>query len=127
MLKVGKLIKDEKGNVIRIEKEFYGQGYVFKDEDAYRNRENDTCYVAEGSDNRYSANDILKICEGRQDLADELFDELDWQHPESQLEDWIVNGEIVKCEKCGHLIDYGDGTGEKNCPKCGWEVDDGSC
>ena len=122
MLKVGELIKDNSGNIIGIDKALYGQGHIFKDEDAYKNRKDETCYVPELSDNQYSANDILGICGGRQDLADEMFAELDWQHPESLLEDWMVNDELVRCESCGYLIDYGDGTGDKKCPKCGWEV-----
>lgn len=38
------------------------------------------------------------------------------------MEDWFVNNEWVRCEKCGRLINYGDGCNDKKCPSCGWEV-----
>ena len=42
-----------------IEREGYGQGYIFKDEDAFLNRPDDVCYIAELSDETYTKNDIL--------------------------------------------------------------------
>ena len=105
MLKVGSI--EEKGGEYSISREYYRQGMIFKDEDAYRNRKDEPCYVPELSDSVYT----------------ELFEGLDWQHPETLIEDWIRNEEWVVCEGCGKLVDYGDGCNDKVCPNCGKEVE----
>ena len=66
--------------------------------------------------------DFLEVCNCQQDLADELFEGVDWQHPESLKEDWFVNGEWVECEGCGKIINYGDGCNDTKCPNCGRKV-----
>lgn len=38
-------------------------------------------------------------------LSIELFGNCDWQHPESLIEDWVVNGEWEKCGRCRALFD----------------------
>lgn len=121
MLKVGSI--EEKGGEYSISREYYRQGMIFKDEDAYRNRKDEPCYVPELSDSVYTGNDILNICNGQQEFADELFEGLDWQHPETLIEDWIRNEEWVVCEGCGKLVDYGDGCNDKVCPNCWKEVE----
>lgn len=85
MLLVGR--KDEEGNYI---KDWYRQGWIFKDEDAFLHRPNDVCYIPEfsnnlddGSEDTYSRNSIIDICDGDEKLAFELFYMLDWQHPET--------------------------------------------
>lgn len=123
MLKVGGLVKNEDGIVTSIDKEYYRQGYVFKDEDAYRNRKNEPCYAPETSDAVYTGQDFLDMCHGQQDFADELFEEVDWQHPETLMQDWMVNNEWLVCGGCGKLVDYGDGCNDKKCPFCGKEVE----
>ena len=37
------------GEIIRLEKQFYGQGTIFKSWDAYKNRPSDPCYVRDPS------------------------------------------------------------------------------
>lgn len=120
MLKVGSIEDDGEDYVIH--REFYGQGMIFKDEDAYRNHKDQPCYAPETSDAVYTGNDFLEMCNCQEEFADELFEEVDWQHPETLMEDWFVNNEWVRCEKCGRLINYGDGCNNKKCPSCGWEV-----
>ena len=88
-----------------IEREHYGQGMIFKDEEAYKNHPDRVCYVPELSDSTYTREDFLNLCDENVEMADELFDNCDWQHPESLLEDWIVNGEWERCERCGVLFD----------------------
>lgn len=122
MLKVGSIEKIDGGYAIN--RGWYRQGYVFKDEDAYKNRKYDPCYVPELSDNVYTAFDFLSMCHGQQEFADELFEGVDWQHPESQMEDWIANNEWVICEGCNRLVDYGDGCNDKKCPYCGKEIEE---
>lgn len=123
MIKVGS-IKENDGEYT-IDRGFYRQGWVFKDEDAYRNRKSEPCYVPELSDTVYTGEDFLRISHDQQEFADELFEGVDWQHPETLLEDWLCNDEWVICEGCGKLIDYGDGCNDKKCPNCGKEVDVG--
>lgn len=88
-----------------IEREHYGQGMIFKDEEAYKEHPDWVCYVPELSDSTYTRADFLNLCDGNVEMADELFDNCDWQHPESLIEDWVVNGEWEKCERCGILFD----------------------
>lgn len=88
-----------------IEREHYGHGMIFKDEEAYKNHADRVCYVPELSDSTYTREDFLNLCDENVEMADELFDNCDWQHPESLLEDWIVNGEWERCERCGVLFD----------------------
>lgn len=122
MLKVGSI--EDTGDEYIIHREFYGQGMIFKDEEAYRTNKDKPCYAPELSDSVYTGNDFLELCNCQEDLADELFEEVDWQHPESLKEDWFVNNEWVECKKCGRIIDYGDGCNDKKCPSCGWEVEE---
>lgn len=79
-LKIGKL----KGK--KIEREFYGQGYIYKNEEAFNNKKG-TCYIPELSDTRYSYKDFLNIT-GNEEQARILFEEVDWQHPETLFEEW---------------------------------------
>ena len=69
-----------------IEREGYGQGYIFKDEDAFLNRPDDVCYIAELSDETYTRNDIVSICKGNEEIATEVFNNVDWQSPEMEIE-----------------------------------------
>ena len=87
-----------------IEREYYGQGMIFKDEEAYKEHPEQVCYVPELSDSIYTRQDFLNLCDGNVEMADELFDNCDWQHPESLIEDWVVNGEWEKCGRCGMLF-----------------------
>lgn len=76
---------------------WYGQGYVYKDENAYVNHPTATCYVPELSDARYTALDLVQLTGESMEhhpLVDRLFDCLDWQHPESVLcETWFMDNE----------------------------------
>lgn len=121
---VGAIAVDENGEVVFLKREYYGQGMVFKDWDAYLNRPDDPCYVAELSDAVYTANSFLEICNGQKEFADELFEEVDWQHPETLKEDWLRAEEWVECERCGSLVNYGDGCNDKACPNCGKPVEE---
>ena len=121
MLKIGS-IEDNDGEYV-IHREFYRQGMIFKDEEAYKFHKDQPCYSPELSDSVYTGNDFLEVCNCQQDLADELFEGVDWQHPESLKEDWFANGEWVECEGCGKIINYGDGCNDTKCPNCGKAVE----
>lgn len=93
------------------------QGFVFKDEEAYETDKKRICYVPELSDEGYTGDDFLRIA-GEQDLADELFDSVDWQHPESLWEEWWTYGELDNCQNCGKpFFCYG----ADKCYRCGAE------
>lgn len=102
-----------------IEREYYGQGMIFKDEEAYKEHPDRVCYVPELSDSTYTREDFLNFCDGNVEMADELFDNCNWQHPESLVEDWVVNGEWEKCERCGVLFDC---QMHDSCTNCGYPV-----
>lgn len=70
----------------KVQKEFYRQGLVFKDADAY-NKGEGVCYVPELSDYRYTRSDFLKIAKGNTTLSDAIFELCDWQHPETVMLD----------------------------------------
>jgi hypothetical protein len=77
-----------------IEREGYGQGCIFKDEDAFLNRPDEVCYIPELSDEVYTRNNIVSICKGNEAIANDIFYSLDWQCPETEIEalieiEWI--------------------------------------
>lgn len=110
----------ERGNEPeKIDRDYYRQGWIFKDEDAFQNRPDDVCYIPELSDEKYTRNDILKILAGDEELAKTMFKELDWQHPESLLEDWKANGEIAWCPHCIKFLAESDH--EEGYDGCKWE------
>lgn len=121
---IGECVLSDDGTVSKLTRAFYRQGSVFKSFENYLNHPDKPCYVPEFTDNVYTANDFLEYCDGQQDLADELFEGVDWQCLESQAEDWVCNEEWVVCPNCNRFINYAGGTGENTCSKCGWKYED---
>ena len=80
---VGKCRVDDNGKIMELEREYFRQGMVFKDFEAYYNRTNDPCYVPELSDAVYTADSFLDMSNGQKEMADEFFEACDRQHPES--------------------------------------------
>lgn len=93
-LKVGRYTAGNSKNGVSelIERDFYGQGMVVKDEEAYLDADHPhrICYIPELSDSLYTRQDFLDMCKGQREFADELFYACDWQHPESLMNDWII-------------------------------------
>lgn len=118
-LKVGEYIPpDKSGKGEQIKREFYGQGMIFKSDEAFYDTEHPdrVCYIPEGSDTKYTRNSILQECNGQTDLAEEVYEALDWQHVNSLLDDWFGNGELDTCKKCGKMFNC---YGVVRCPYCG--------
>lgn len=73
-------------------KEFYRQGFVFKDEQAFLFAPDDVCYIAEDDypheEKHYTRKDIVRICDGNVDLATVIFYLLDWQHSETLMDEY---------------------------------------
>jgi len=77
----------------KIERFATDNGYCFKDYKAFKNRKG-TCYVPELTDNKYTYNDFLEIAKDNRELAQTLFDLVDWQHPETLYNDLLIEKEI---------------------------------
>jgi len=114
-LKIGRYITAKDDTEEIIEREFYGQGDIFKDYEAYENSLDKVCYIPELSDAKYTRKDFLELCDNQESLAKDLFDRVDWQHPECLLEEDYVNGEYADCEKCGRMFACYEKT---DCPHC---------
>jgi hypothetical protein len=69
-----------------VERGFYGQGYIFKDEEAYETGLDKPCYISELSNAVYTHQDFLDLMDGQETLARDLFNRVDWQHLETLLE-----------------------------------------
>ena len=84
---------DQDGNIIELQREFFGQGWVFKDWEAFQNRPDAPCYVPELHNAVYTRNDLIALCNGQEEMAEELFDQLDWQSPSTLMDEWERTGE----------------------------------
>jgi hypothetical protein len=98
-----------------IERGFYGQGYIFKDEEAYNISLDKPCYIPELSDAVYTHQNFLDLMDGQETLARDLFNRVDWQHPETLFEEDYINGEYDYCPVCGRMFACYD---ETECPHC---------
>jgi hypothetical protein len=61
-------------------------GYCYKDINAFNNKKG-VCYIAELSDQEYTYQDFLSMCNGNEKLARNIFEDIDWQHPETRLDE----------------------------------------
>lgn len=113
----GKLELDENRNIVKLDREWLVQGYVYKNPNAYFNEPEAVCYVPELSDSLYTRQDFLDMCNGQEDVADHVFNAVDWQHPESYLEELRVGEDLAEC-KCGKWFWC---FATKKCPYCGAE------
>lgn len=107
-LKVGMYLPETEDREAVIEREWYGQGHIFKDEDAFLHHPERVCYVPELSDSAYTRQDFLDLCNGQEKFAAECFYAVDWQHPETWVEEQYVNEEWGWCEDCGKIYDMED-------------------
>lgn len=68
---------------------------------------NEVCYIPEnvsGDDDFYTHNDFLVLCGGKEDLAAQLFDSVDWQHPEVVIDENLRDGLWAVCPRCGTFM-----------------------
>ena len=115
MIQIGKYTPTQNGRDAIIQREFYGQGYIVKDEVAYIAHPDQVCYVPELSDKPYTHNDLLAICDNQESLARACFDCCDWQMPETWFEELFVVCGWVKCPACGRAYDHEE---LPTCPFC---------
>jgi len=114
---VGTYIPDNDGDDDNdiIERDFWGQGWIYKNYHAYENNLNAVCYIPELSDCKYTHQDFLDMCDGQEVYAFELFDRVDWQSPETLLEEDYQHGEFDDCEVCEKMFASYD---VDKCPHC---------
>ena len=78
-------------------KEWYRQGFVYKDEEAFLYDQDKVCYIAEDDypnvEKRYTRKDIVRICKGDVKMAQIVFYLLDWQHPETVYDELCAEEE----------------------------------
>ena len=118
-VKVGTCLVDTKGEIIELKREFYGQGMIFKDEYAFYHKPQEPCYVPELSDTLYTGEDFLRMCNDQDDVAEDVFGAVDWQHPESYLDEQFAHGEMAVCKSCEKIfLSYM----VEKCPYCNCKV-----
>lgn len=115
MIQIGKYTPAHNGRDAIVQREFYGQGYIVKDEVAFLHHPDQVCYVPELSDEAYTHEDFLRICDNQELLAQLCFYAVDWQAPETWYDEQFYLGEFVRCEVCGRVYDAGD---HDSCPHC---------
>ena len=122
LLKVGSYTPGTEDSEAAIDREYYGQGYIVKDEDAFLHCPDKVCYVPELSDSAYTRQDFLDMVGGQEELAAECFYAVDWQHPETWIEEQFALLEWATCPHCDLIY---EAAGEPcPCPKCGELPDD---
>lgn len=117
-LKVGGYVPADEENSTPevIDRDYYRQGWIFKDEEAYCDKEHPerVCYIPELSDSLYTRQNFLDMCNGQPEIADLVFEMVDWQHPETYLDEQDEE-ELWICE-CGKWYWC---YGVDKCPYCG--------
>lgn len=113
---------DRNGSITELQREFFGQGWIFKDWKAFRENQNVPCYVPELSDTVYTREDFMFLCDNQEEIAEKLFYEVDWQSPSTLMYEWEKDGEIDICDQCGRMFLSYD---VHKCPHCGCFICEG--
>lgn len=116
-VKVGEYIPATAEHEAVISREFYRQGFIVKDEDAFLHHPDKVCYVPENSGAAYTRNDFLSLCNGQEEFAQQLFDSVNWQHPETLFDDCFRENEWGWCDNCQKIYNM-EGVA-CCCPECG--------
>lgn len=114
---VGECKLNADGEIEYLQREWFRQGMIFKDEEAFKSGKG-VCYVPELTDTLYDREAFLAMANGQEEIAEMIFDAVDWQHPETYLDEQYVNGELDVCKNCGKIFESYDA---KKCPHCGAE------
>lgn len=98
-----------------IEKGYSEQGMIYKNSKAFYEKLDEICYVPESHDEGYKYEDFIELASGNDFIAKILFDSVDWQDPETLLEEWICEDEVHICKGCDNMyVSYE----VECCPKC---------
>lgn len=79
---------DRHGRITKLKREFWGQGWIFKNWNAFEKHRDSPCYVPELSDTVYTGNDFMVLCDRQEEIAARLFCEVDWQSPAALMHEW---------------------------------------
>ena len=121
-LKIGTYVPETEENEAVIKREYYRQGWIFKDEEAFLFHADQVCYVPELSDEGYTRQDFMALCNGQEDFAAECFRAVDWQCPETWVDEQYREDEWGYCPVCEMIYDM---AGEAcACPVCGWNPEE---
>ena len=123
-LKVGGYTPETEDQEAVIDREYYRQGWIFKDEDAFLHHPERVCYVPELSDSAYTQQDFLDLCNGQEAFATECFYAVDWQHPDTWVEEQYREDEWSWCPRCEQIYDMA-GVSGCPCPVCGYRPEEG--
>ncbi len=100
-----------------IDREYFRQGFIFKDEEAFLFHPEQVCYVPELSDEGYTRQDFLELCNGQEEFARECFYAVDWQSPETWIDEQYRDNEWQYCPHCKKIYDMAGVPCA--CPLCG--------
>ena len=103
---IGSIITNEEGYILNVEKGPTFQGACFKDWDAFYNHLNRPCYVAEYDevgDKAWTRQAFLDLAEGSEEVAEYLFENVDWQSPSSLFLEDVKSEIIIRCDRCNSL------------------------
>lgn len=116
-IKIGSYTPGTADTKADIGREYYRQGWIFKDEEAFLHCPDQVCYVPELSDEGYTRQDFLDMVGGQEEFARECFYAVDWQSPETWIDEQYRDNEWQYCPHCGKIYDM---AGEVcACPVCG--------
>lgn len=116
-LKIGSYTPETDEAEAVIDREYYRQGFIFKDEEAFLKFPDKVCYVPELSDAGYTRQSFLDMCNGQEEFARECFYAVDWQCPETWIDEQYRHNEWQYCPHCEKIYDM---AGEPcACPICG--------
>ena len=110
---------DRHGRITKLKREFWGQGWIFKNWNAFEKHRDSPCYVPELSDTVYTGNDFMVLCDRQEEIAACLFCEVDCQSPTALRHEWEINREVCTCDQCGKMFLSYD---VHQCPHCGCSI-----
>lgn len=104
---------------------FFKDSAIYEDELSFYQ----VCYVPENADEYgertgYSHRDLLQLVHGDKKLCNQLFYSLDWQFPETLIDENFIDGLWEECPSCKKWFDSEDEKGkpQTQCPFCGIEI-----
>jgi hypothetical protein len=88
-----------------IEREYSGQGYIYKNWEAYYGNDwTQVCYIPELNDTTYTHADFLELCDDNEEIARDIFETVDWQSPGTLIDEYFANGELAACGHCARMF-----------------------
>jgi rubrerythrin len=101
---IGSCIVNGDGILQEFKRSYYRQGWIFKNPYSFKNEPKKPCYVPELSNTIYTGEDFLNMCNNQAEIAEIVFEAVDWQHPETYLDEQYATGEMTICDVCGKIF-----------------------